>query len=707
MGLMEIKRMCRLLVAVALCLVLGAFSALAEESKAPENPAPATIPKLTEGSLSAHELPPVTVFGVADQPPSVPVMTRFGTQYNAVTEEQIARQNSLDFYDALRNVPGVMYQKKNLIGGQTGASLYIRGRGASHPSPDLSIFFDDVPRSGVLYGQALADGIPVFALGGMEVYKSPQPSRFGSGYGMINFIPKYMTEDGTELRLGFEGGSFGTFAENVGAGAKKDRFDIYAAQSHISTLGHSEYSAAFQNSYYVNTGVQLFDNWGLRFMANRVEAQTQAPKNPLTGARPTDRFDTETSLATLTLSNQYEKAHGYLKGYYNSTLFFLRGESNGTALSQQTNDLYGLRGRETFSLWEGGEFVLGFDLDATQLQNTQEKYGRTGTTKTVWDFPEQTLFSPYAAFSQMLGEKDGFHITPSAGVRYYSHNVFEDKAAPQAGLVVGYAHTNLAFNYAHGVNYPSPVVLQNYLGNKGLPAGFDTKKIKPEVVDHFEVALSHVQPESFSVSATWFQDNGRDRTRAYMFGGAPGSETFFNSSTAEYRINGLELAGRVTPFKGVESLKGLELFAGLTWLKAEAKGDDGLTTDKMPYMPSFALQTGFTWKFLENFQLSGDYQHMRNVYAATSARTSNPGAPASNFAVLTDVDKLPDINVVNLRLDYFFSYDAWKIEQGKVFIAVNNVLNTPYAYSLEKSGNARELYYMPGTSFMAGFELKF
>ena len=58
----------------------------------------------------------------------MPVMTRFGTQFNVLTKAGSA-QNSLDFYDALRNVPGVMYQKKNIIGGQTGPSLYIRGRG--------------------------------------------------------------------------------------------------------------------------------------------------------------------------------------------------------------------------------------------------------------------------------------------------------------------------------------------------------------------------------------------------------------------------------------------------------------------------------------------------------------------------------------------------------------------------------------------------
>ena len=303
------------------CLCVQPCSAAETPPETGGQEAPASRTDLTQGSLTAYDLPAVTTFGVADQAPTVPVQTRFGTQYNVVTEEQIRLQNSLDFYDALRNVPGVMYQKKNIIGGQTSASLYVRGRGASHPSPDINIFFDDVPRSGVLYGQALADGIPVYALGGMEIYKYPQPSRFGTGYAMLNFIPKYMTEEGYELRIGAEGGSFGTVAENVGMGAKKDNVDIYAAQSLVSTLGHKDHTAAYQASYYGNMGIGLSDNWSLRMMANRVDAQTQVPNNPITNTRTTDRYDTQTSLATLSLINKYNNANGYPKAITTTRCF--------------------------------------------------------------------------------------------------------------------------------------------------------------------------------------------------------------------------------------------------------------------------------------------------------------------------------------------------------------------------------------------------
>ena len=340
------------------------------------------------------------------------------------------------------------------------------------------------------------------------------------------------------------------------------------------------------------------------------------------------------------------------------------------------------------------------DLENRQSFKSPTSSNPTGATR-VWDFPDITLTSPYLAVSQLLGEKDGFHVIPSAGARYYSHSVFEDKTAPQAGLVLGYANTDLNFNYARGVNYPSPVVLQGFLQDKdNIPGSVTLKKIKPEVVEHYEVGLTHTWPETAKANATFFHDDGRDRTRAYMGGPAPGDRSWFNSSQSEYRIEGVELSGSLTP------VKNLDLFAGATFLQAWAKGDDGKTRTNLPYTPSFTFQGGFKWRFLENVQLSGDYQHLSDVYAATSSR----GGGASNFSKLNSVNKLPDIDVVNLRLDYFFAWEPW-LKDGKVFLAVDNVLDNKYAYAKEVGTGALAghtgYYWMPGVSFMAGVELKF
>jgi len=695
-----------------ICLILGLTASTAWAQSAQE-PAPkdgsqkkpdSGSGNLTQGALTAYTLPDVTVtvYGVVDQTPTLPVITRFGSQFNSITAEQIERQNSLDFYDALRNVPGVIFQKKNIIGGQTSHSLYIRGRGASHPSPDVNILFDDVPRSGVLYGQVLADGIPVYALGGMEIYKSPQPSRFGSGYGMVNFIPKYMAEEGYKASAGFEGGSYGTMAENVGFGLKKGRFDAYAAQSRISTDGHVAHSAGRQESYYMNLGLRASEHWSIRALGNYVNARTEVPNNPLTGTRATDRYDTTTGLTTLTLGNRFGTASGYLKFYYNDTSFYIRGENSGASQSKQSNTLYGLRGRETFSIWEQGELVAGFDLDRTELQNYQIYYTRpiSSTNPTTWNFPDQTVFSPYVGVNRLFGSQSGFHVIPSVGMRFSHNTVFADKAAPQGGVVIGYRRTDLNFNYARGVNYPSPVVLQGFLANRDLPAGFDTNKIKPEIADHYEAGLTHALPGTLTLGGTYFYDRGRDRTRAYMFGGAP-NEFFFNSTTARYRIHGVELTGSLTPAES------LEVFGAATWLQARGTGDDGVERDRMPYTPAFTFQTGFNWHFLRSLHLSGDYQHFQDMYAGTAARTSATNSPASNFPALTNLNLLPDANVVNLRLDHDFSWRALYLEKARLYVGVDNVLNSRYAYALETNASSKGYYYMPGTTFTVGISLNF
>ena len=656
---------------------------------------------LTLGSQSAvFTLPKVNIYGVADQSPTVPVVTRFGTQFNVVSEDQIRIQNSLDFYDALRNVPGVMFQKKNIIGGQTGASLYMRGRGAGHPGPDLNILFDDVPRSGVLYGQALADGIPVYALGGMEIYKSPQPARFGSGYGIINFIPKYMTEEGTEIRFGMGGGSYGTFAQHAAAGGKKGIFDIYAAQSFVTTDGHVKNSAAQQYSYYLNTGVQLGDHWSVRLMTNYVDAWTEGPFNPLTGQPGTDQFNTTTSLTTLTLSHQYDKASGYLKAYYNDTDFTMTGEGGTRGNeSTQSNTLFGLRARETFSLWEGNEFVAGFDLDRAELinYNFNSNNPRTATNPRTWRFPHQTLFSPSLGISQYLGTEEGFHVVPSAALRYFSNTVFDNAWSWQTGLVLGYAHTDLAFNYSRGVNYPSPVIFQGMLANRSMPDGFDTSKIGPEIVDHYEISLTHSWPAIASLSGTLFYDEGKNRLRAFMGGSTFPPDNGFIVSSPSYTIKGMELTGSVTPTES------LEFFAGGTWIDASATDDNGQRYNRMPYTPEFAFQAGFRWMFLDGFRLSGDYQHMQGVYAGRAMRTP------SSYTKLTSLDKLPKINVVNLRLDYTFDYEPIHLKEGNIFFAVNNIFDQKYGYAMEVDNATQRnaLYEMPGINFMFGVDFKF
>ena len=305
----------------------------------------------------------ITVTDIPYSNPVTPTDTRYGTQYNIVTEEQIKQQNSYDFQSTLRDVPGVMYQSKNLIGSQTNHSLYIRGRGSSHPSSDFTILFDGVPRYGALFGQVLGDGIAVSTIGSIEVFKSPQPSQFGSGYALINIAPKYQKTEGKEVVMKASGGSSGTLDENLSVGTKKGPFDIYASQSFTRTDGDRHNSGENQQSYYTNIGFQTSKEWNLRFLVNYVKGKTEAPMPDRTANYAVNGinwpaaewFKTETTLSTLTLNHEYEMASGYIKGYWNNTNYELLQElingaqyagGTGGLWSKQEITMNGVRARE-------------------------------------------------------------------------------------------------------------------------------------------------------------------------------------------------------------------------------------------------------------------------------------------------------------------------------------------------------------------------
>jgi iron complex outermembrane receptor protein len=696
------KKALSIIICTLLCVFLTSVPGRAEEPR-------------QEGQQGEEKEKPValeeiTVFGTPYMNPITPVNTPFGTQYNLVTEEQIRKQNAYDFQSTLRDVPGVMFQSKNLMGSQTSHSIYIRGRGASHPSPDIVIQYDGVPRFGALFGQVLGDGIAVSTIGGVEIYKSPQPSQFGSGYAMINVLPKYLREEGREVIVDSSAGSHGTFSESLSGGIRQGPYDAYISQSWASTDGHVDHSRAQQENYYANLGYQLNRIWSLRFLINHVESQTLAPMPEVTPTATNgvswpgaERYDTDTTFTTLTLAHQYEEVNGYLKAYWNETDFDLLQElTNGQRYGKGTGGLWsrqeitqnGIRAREDLALWTGGEILAGVDMDWTALKNTQRTYSgqavagiNGGKAERVWDFPNTMILSPYLAVSQKIGCPEGFHITPSAGFRYYRHNEFEDVSSPHAGLSAGYGNTDLHFNYARGVNYPSPVVVMNLVleGSSVSDPGRYWKDLKPEVVDHYEVGLTHTWPETASLGATAFYDKGKDRFQAYMFGAIP---TQFNDLIGKYEIRGLELTGTVTP------LKDLELTAGATWMEAKATGSDGIERDKMPYTPSFQFQAGVNWKFLERFRLFMDVQHLRNVYAATSSRTAT-----FKFTELTDANRLDNMTVANARLSYRFDCEAIRLKDSEAFLAVNNIFNTEYEYA--------KGYTMPGITVFAGVSLKF
>ena len=635
-----------------------------------------------------QDLGSITVTDSAEVSPVLPVTDATGMQHNTVSTQQIKNQGALDVGSALKNVPGVIHQHGTIIGNQQGANVYIRGRGASHPSADLNIMFDGVPRMGALYGQSFFEGVALGSIGSINIYKNPQPGVFGSGYAAIDMTPRVMSNDGFEAEVNLAGGSHGTYQEGVSMGYKYGAFDAYLAQDWTSTDGHREHSRAQQGNLYMNLGWAFNDNWNLRFLVNRTEGQTQDPLGVANGLR----YDILTTFTTLTLNNKYDNADGFVKVYWNDTDYDIVNENGPGTYSRQDVKLYGVRAKESFTLWDGGQIVAGFDLDKTDLKNKQDNSG----VVTHWDFPNTTLFSPYMTMSQTFGDAD-FSITPSVGFRAYEHSEFADKFGAQAGVVVKSGDLSVHANYARGVNYPSPVVQQGYLNTSNLPVK-DWSDMKPEVVDHYEIGLEYQINQAGNVSATVYYDEGKDRFTAYMSGMLKPSSLSLNDPIGKYKIFGLELATQWTFANGSDA------FASVSYIDAEStvrvsanQGTTYQTYNYLPYTPKWQIQVGGTWKIDNKWKLYGDVMYLTDMYSGQSLRSDG-----AQFRPDMDGEpraKLKDITLANIRLSRAISWPAVNNVGGEVYLAVNNLFDADYQWA--------DGYPMPGVTAMVGLNIRF
>jgi iron complex outermembrane receptor protein len=622
----------------------------------------------------------LTITAETPQSPTAPVTSPYGA-HNVVSEEQIKEQGSQDLLDTLRNVPGVVISKHNVIGTNTATSLYIRGRGYSHPSLETVTSFDDVPRNGAVWGQSMADAFPVFAADSVEVFKSPQPSAFGAGFGLVNITPKYQKTEGWEFASGFSSGSFGTFSENVSFGYKKGRYDIFGAQSWVTTNGHVYHSGAQQQSYYVNSGFQMNPNWNVRVLANYVTAWTDQPASDDYTGGVLMRYETESLLATATVTNTFEKAAGYVKFYYDDMNFYMLHEGTADDWSKQPITTSGFRARETLWLWEGSEIIAGFDLDKARTANEDHNITTLPDRPSVFaQFPDMTLYSPYLAGTYTFGSKENFHATPQAGVRAYLHDRFESKVAPQAGLLLGYKDLALQFNYALGLVYPPPSLLNALVYNSATSYNDDAlKSVKPETARHYEAGISYNAPYLFNIGASFFFDDGRDRIVAAKYGNLP-----VTASTLSYiKIYGIEASA------GFQAVKNLDVFVGGTYMWVRSKDESGAEADKMPFTPNVSMSAGVKYTFLTHVFFSADYQYLGGLYYGT----------LMFGAFNTTLTPLPDQHLLNARLSFVFTYPKWNINEAEVFVSLSNILNRRYEYYPG--------YRMPGIAVMAGLDFKF
>lgn len=612
------------------------------------------------------ELPVTPVIGssVIDQNS----VDSFASLTTVVGQQQIRDLNALDLASALRRTPGVTVSRFNPVGsfgGAEGGAVYIRGMGASRPGSEIKTYIDGVPFYMGVWGHPLLDLLPINAMQSINVYKGPQPQKFGNTFAAIDLTPRSADAlDNQHGELQLSGGSSRTATEQASLIGRSGDWDYLLAQGAAHSDGDRADGDGRLNNGLARLGYRLNDNWSAGLLLLHANNQASDPGQKGRPETKTGQFNTRGTLASVSLDHGFEWGDGSVKLYHN--------QGRGSALEQQGLDgdtisdftLQGLRWEETLRPWRNGEVALGLDLDESKGSVAYKRVAPA--PRADFDAPTLRVISPHLALSQAFELNQDWTLTPSAGVRTYDHNVFESATAPHAGLLLSSSQLEFRLNRSRGINYPGlgAPVMANL-----IPALGDTwRELKPEQLDHREFGVKFNPFDRTTLDLALFKDKLQDR---YLFAFPPAVSRPSFINLGDYQIKGAEATWQQRWSDSWSS------FVGYTWLQPSLK--------TLPYAPRQSLSLGTTYE-TGPWRFSTDAQYQRGMYVLAEERT----AGASNFS------QVSSFTVVNLRVGHAVPALG---KVGEVFVAVENLFDRDYAY--------RTGYPMPGTSAQLGLKLGF
>jgi len=597
-------------------------------------------------------------------------VNRLGSQVTLVTKEQILDLNAQDLTSALRRVPGVVISRHNPVGsfgGGEGGAVFIRGHGSSRPGAEVQTLIDGIPKFVSVWTHPLMDVLNVDIVETVDVYKGAQPVLFGNmAFGAINIHTKRMRDRGFSTTFHTAYGSYDTLTGSVEHGGKMERFDYYLLGGYRSSDGHRENADGELNDFFGRLGYKFSNGWDISLTFIKTDNWSDDP-GPADGSAPSDgRFNTLDYFTVTTISNSYDWGNGYIKLYRDKGDIDWVDQEGTQGLDTLTDyQNRGIRARETLNLWEGGEILVGIDLDYISGEVIF-----TDPLDPDTEFPEETfrILSPYMALSHMFGTKDGFYAIPSAGVRYIKHNTYDNEMGPQAGLILGHKDTEMHVSYGRGINYPG--IYARVQDEVFMPGDNRWSEIVAEKLDHFEVGIAHKFDEFEKIDFTLFYDDGQDR----IVVSPPPPFPPVLSNIGGYRIWGIE--GSVT----LAPIPDITLFAGFTYLDADPKD--------LPYSPERTFSSGINYLFRDNFKISIDALYVDGQYVTSRARQKGT----------INVDQVDSYFLMNGKISYDFVSLYGDVE-CRIYLAGENLTDTEYE---QKKG-----YPMQGISGMVGIDVMF
>lgn len=527
-------------------------------------------PLVVTASRSEHSL--------ADAPASVSV----------ITAEQIKARGAGNLLEALRGVPGLSLNGRQVGGRKT---LSIRGAEDRHTlvlidGRRISSTDDTIGHSDYQYGWVAMEQIER-----IEVVRGPMSALYGSEAvgGVINIITRkggQQWHGGASVRgeLGEGPAGDGHQMSASASGPLGEWFDLAlgvedrrrAPTPRPENKATSDIEGQDRQSGNLRLGFTPSEGQRLQLdMLRSEETRRRHEQNTRLPARPyyLDTYDLQRRQDALTWQADWSLLRSELR--YSEAEFEVNNKrSNNIAATRPQ--------RLEDRVWDGNlAFALGdshsLTLGAERREEFLENAGLTGGSDSAL---HKALY-----VQDEIALADDWALT--LGTRLDHHAIFGSESSPRAYLVWR-ASPELTIKGGYGEAFRAPTLKQispNYVGAEGPHTFLGNADIQPETSRSWEIGADW-RDEQSAYTATLFRSEIKDLIYYNLLRRVGPRSIYQYDNISEARIDGLEVALR-RALGG-----GFSLASSMTWLDARDRDSD----DKLTGRPEFSATPSLAWQ---------------------------------------------------------------------------------------------------------------
>jgi iron complex outermembrane recepter protein len=187
---------------------------------------------------------------------------RHGQTTEALTEEELNRNNPAFIEQSLGSMAGVQVDKRTQLGGQR---IVIRGYGNDQKFNNwgIKVYYNQFPITNA-EGITILDDVDFANVNNIEVIKGPAATMYGAGVGGVaRFYLKANEAKGFTLSQNTAFGSFNLFQSNTRLDYNTDKMASFLSYSHLESNGYRPNGASLKNYLTYKSEFKINDNESL------------------------------------------------------------------------------------------------------------------------------------------------------------------------------------------------------------------------------------------------------------------------------------------------------------------------------------------------------------------------------------------------------------------------------------------------------------